>query len=144
MTKDTYSRYPGTVMPPAGRGNGLNAREKRPYSASNYSAYKPKNYRSPSHSRKWEARVDGLQVSAGRIKHFAPVLKGLNQLIEYHHFKMDTLWSAVRSMTPGCFMASVDLKDAYYIVPILYNSIKDSSYFTGRENIFNTLICLMA
>ena len=45
-------------------------------------------------------------------------LKGLNQHIEKHHFKMDTLWSAVRLMTPNCFMASIDLTDAYYVVPI--------------------------
>ena len=45
-------------------------------------------------------------------------LKGLNKHIEKHHFKMDTLWSAVRLMTPNCFMASIDLKDAYYVVPI--------------------------
>ncbi|PFX15064.1 Polyprotein P3 [Stylophora pistillata] len=45
-------------------------------------------------------------------------LKGLNKHIEKHHFKMDTLWSAVRLMTPNCFMASIDLKEAYYLVPI--------------------------
>ena len=46
-------------------------------------------------------------------------LKGLNEHIEYHHFKMDTLWSAVRLMTYfKCSMASLDLKDAYYSVPI--------------------------
>ena len=45
-------------------------------------------------------------------------LKGLNQHIEKHHFKMDTLWSAVKLMTPNCFMASTDLTDAYYVVPI--------------------------
>ena len=45
-------------------------------------------------------------------------LKGLNKHIEKHHFKMDTLWSAGRLMTPHCFMASTDLKDAYYVVPI--------------------------
>lgn len=45
-------------------------------------------------------------------------LKGLNKYVEKHHFKMDTLWSAVRLMTPNCFMASLDLKDAYYSVPI--------------------------
>ena len=45
-------------------------------------------------------------------------LKGLNKHIEKHHFKMDTFWSAVRRMTPNCFMASIDLKDAYYVVPI--------------------------
>ena len=31
---------------------------------------------------------------------------------------MDTLEAALNVMRPGCFMASVDLKDAYYTVPI--------------------------
>ena len=31
---------------------------------------------------------------------------------------MDTLESAIHLVTPNCFMASVDLKDAYYSVPI--------------------------
>ena len=45
-------------------------------------------------------------------------LKACNEFIVYHHFKMDTLEAAVNMMRPGCFMASVDLKDAYYTVPI--------------------------
>ena len=46
-------------------------------------------------------------------------LKGLNKYVEKHHFKMDTLRSAVRLMTPNCFIASLDLKDAYYSVSIV-------------------------
>lgn len=45
-------------------------------------------------------------------------LKGLNEHVEYHHFKMDTYGYAVRLVMPGCYMASVDLKDAYCSVPI--------------------------
>ena len=45
-------------------------------------------------------------------------LKSLNKFVTYHHFKMDTIWTAIRLMTPGCYMASIDLKDAYYSVPI--------------------------
>ena len=45
-------------------------------------------------------------------------LKNLNKIIEYHHFKMESLMSAVKLMVPNCFMASVDLKDAYYSVPV--------------------------
>ena len=45
-------------------------------------------------------------------------LKGLNKHNEYHRFKMDTLWCAVRLMTPECYMASIDIKDAYYSAPI--------------------------
>ena len=45
-------------------------------------------------------------------------LKDLNQHVQYFHFKMETLIDAIRLMTPNCFMGSVDLKDAYYSVPI--------------------------
>ena len=45
-------------------------------------------------------------------------LKDFNQHVEHHHFKMETLIDAIRLMTSNCFMASVDLKDAYYSVLI--------------------------
>ena len=45
-------------------------------------------------------------------------LKQFNEFVEYHHFKMDTLETAFNMIKPGCYMASVDLKDGYYTVPI--------------------------
>ena len=45
-------------------------------------------------------------------------LKNLNQLVEYQKFKMETLESIVNLIRPGCFMASLDLKDTYYSVPV--------------------------
>jgi len=45
-------------------------------------------------------------------------LKSLNEDVDYHHFKMDTVHTCVALMTRGCFMASLDLRDAYYSVPI--------------------------
>ena len=45
-------------------------------------------------------------------------LKAFNEFIAHHHSKMDTLEAAVNMMRPGCFMALVDLKGAYYTVPI--------------------------
>ena len=45
-------------------------------------------------------------------------LKSLNEEIKYQHFKMDTLQTALKLVTKGCYMASIDLKDAYYSVPI--------------------------
>ena len=41
-------------------------------------------------------------------------LKSLNKHITYHHFKMDTLQTALLLVTPNCFFASIDLKDTYY------------------------------
>ena len=45
-------------------------------------------------------------------------LKELNKSIVYRHFKMDSLKTVTDLMTQGSFMASVDIKDAYYMVPI--------------------------
>ena len=45
-------------------------------------------------------------------------LKNLNEHVQYNHFKTDTLQSVISLMTPNCFMASVDRKDADYSVPI--------------------------
>ena len=45
-------------------------------------------------------------------------LKGLNRFMEYRHFKMESFSTVVNMVKPNCFMASVDLKDAYYSVPI--------------------------
>lgn len=45
-------------------------------------------------------------------------LKPLNVDIEYKHFKMENLNSALSLMEDNCFMASSDLKDVYYFVNI--------------------------
>lgn len=45
-------------------------------------------------------------------------LKSLNEFVAYQHFKMDNIQTALKLIRPKCFMASVDLKDAYYSVPV--------------------------
>ena len=45
-------------------------------------------------------------------------LEQVNECITYHKFKMSTLKSAVNLITPDCFMATIDWKDAYYSVKI--------------------------
>ena len=45
-------------------------------------------------------------------------LKGLNEFVTYHHFKMETLQSIVRLVEKNCYMASLDLKDAYCTVGV--------------------------
>ena len=42
---------------------------------------------------------------------------------------METLASAIKLMTPKCFMATLDLKDAYYTVPI---KLEHQKYLTFR------------
>jgi len=34
--------------------------------------------------------------------------KRFNQHVEYRHFKMDSVWTAIRLITPNSYMASID------------------------------------
>ena len=45
-------------------------------------------------------------------------LRVLNKFVRYEHFKMDGLDKAIKMMRDNCFMASMDLKDAYFSVAI--------------------------
>ena len=45
-------------------------------------------------------------------------LKHLKDAVTYRKFKMDALDAEIASLTTGCFMTSIDLRDAYYRVPI--------------------------
>ena len=38
-------------------------------------------------------------------------LKTFNEVVQYHHFEMDTLESAIRIIKPDRNMVSIDLKD---------------------------------
>jgi ribonuclease HI len=51
-------------------------------------------------------------------------LKKLNRFIKAPHFKMEDLRSVSRLVTPNSYMGSIDLKDAYFLVPIHKNSRK--------------------
>lgn len=45
-------------------------------------------------------------------------MKPLNKFIEYRRFKMDTLRNALKLVKTNMFMASIDIKDAYFTVKI--------------------------
>ena len=45
-------------------------------------------------------------------------LKKLNECVQYDRFKMENMNTAVTMMTKDCFMANIDLKDAYHNVAI--------------------------
>ncbi|XP_072002063.1 uncharacterized protein [Engystomops pustulosus] len=51
-------------------------------------------------------------------------LKNLNRYIRYRKFKMETVSSAVVLIQPGAYMCTIDLRDAYYHVPIHQKSQK--------------------
>lgn len=45
-------------------------------------------------------------------------LKRFNERVAYEHFKMENLAFATQMITKDCYMASVDLRHAYYSVPV--------------------------
>lgn len=45
-------------------------------------------------------------------------LKNLNKFIHPQHFKMEDIRTVTKLMTKDCYMATVDLQDAYFLVPI--------------------------
>jgi hypothetical protein len=51
-------------------------------------------------------------------KRFILNLKHLNKCIAAPHFKMEDIRTAQRLVTKNCFAASIDLKDAYFLVPV--------------------------
>ena len=46
-------------------------------------------------------------------------LKKLNDYMPYIHFKMETIKFVLNLVIPNCYMAKIDIKDAYYSIPIL-------------------------
>ena len=60
-------------------------------------------------------------------------LKSFNKFVTYDHFKMGTIWTAIRSM------ASIDLKDAYYSAPI-YTDFQKYLTFQWKGKLYK-LVC---
>ena len=50
--------------------------------------------------------------------------KNCNQAVLYRHFKMDILTSILSLVTPGAYMATIDLRHAYYTIPVAFEHQK--------------------
>ena len=68
--------------------------------------HEPAEYISPIVLRE---KTDGTQRLILNLKH-------LSNYLEYKHFKMQTLQTILTLIQPNCYMATIDLKDAYYSV----------------------------
>ena len=69
------------------------------------------------------------------LKHFN------QQYVDKIHFKMESLKSAINAMTPNCFLASVDLKEAFYSIKIREMDRKYFCfYWRGQKYQFTSLI----
>ena len=45
-------------------------------------------------------------------------LKYLNDECDTYHFKIESIKQVIHMITPGCFLASLDIRDAFYSIPI--------------------------
>ena len=61
----------------------------------------------------WVSPIFAVEKSDGSLRIILDLTE-FNKLIPYQHFKMHNLTTATELMTEGCYMASLDLKDAYY------------------------------
>ena len=60
-------------------------------------------------------------------------LTKLNDFIVYQKFKMDTFSTVVKMVKPDCFMATIDLKLAYYLIPIDNNDKKYLRFWWNNQ-----------
>ena len=66
--------------------------------------------------------------------------KRLNQFVHHIHFKMESLYDVLCLIQPGVRMGSVDLKDAYYSIPV-HQAYKRyfTCYWQGRFYEYNRM-----
>ena len=61
-------------------------------------------------------------------------MKVLNkEHIEFIHFEMDTLITCLNLMQPMCFMASIDISNAYHHIPIFPEHTKYLKFEFGQS-----------
>ena len=69
-------------------------------------------------------------------------LKKINESVEYHHFKMDSFEKSLSLIKKGMFLASVDLRHAYYSVHIAEEH-QNIYALDGKTKYFNIPAYLM-
>ena len=67
-------------------------------------------------------------------------LRRLNVHVVYRKFKMDTLKTVLNLIFPNAFMASVDLRDAYFTVPI-HSSHQKYLKFYWQDKLYKFKAC---
>ena len=67
-------------------------------------------------------------------------LKNLNKFMDPPHFKIEDMKTALKMLSRDCFMTKIDLKDAYFLIPIREKDRKFLRFcFNGTLFEFNAL-----
>ena len=67
-------------------------------------------------------------------------LKRLSEFVDYKHFKMESLQNVLELIRPVVYMASIDLKDAFYSVPVHKNN---QAYLTFFVEEYLKFVCIL-
>ena len=59
-------------------------------------------------------------------------LKKINKFVNYKHFKMESINNVINLIKPNVYMASIDLKDSFFSVPIHNYHQKYLKYIFGN------------
>ena len=68
-------------------------------------------------------------------------LKRLNKFVDYKHFKMESLQNVLELIRPVVSIPSIDLKDAFYLVP--GTETTEPIWLTLKSNAWNLYVCQM-
>lgn len=82
-----------------------------------------------------------LVPKSNGFKRFILNLKILNQFIETSYFKIKDLMSTLKLISPNYFMCNLNLKNAYFLIPVGENSRKFLWFKFKRQN---SHVCLLA
>ena len=64
-------------------------------------------------------------------------LKNLNNFIDPVHFKLEDGRTVCKLISQNCFMSSIDLKDAYYLLPVSKKNIGNPFFSIATKNSMN-------
>ncbi len=81
--------------------------------------------------------ISNIFIRPKKDRSFRPIinLRELNKSVAYFHFKIETNQFALELIRPKCYMASIDLKDAYFAIPIAVEHRKFLR-FLWQHNLF--------
>lgn len=68
-------------------------------------------------------------------------LKKFNKFVDYKHFKMESITHVLNLIQPNVYMASIDLKDAFFSVPIFEDHQKYLKFYF--QLLYQLTVCLM-
>ena len=67
------------------------------------------------------------------------IQRKLNESVEHKRFKMETLATIIQFIRPNTYMAKLDIKDAYYSIPI-YEPHQKLLKFEYKSKLFKFMV----